>query len=190
MNQLSFDEPALTATFGAYQAVVTTRQADLHALEAQLLPFAERDPFAEPVRRLAAYRGVARLGALRVASEVCDWRRFPNAGAFMAFTGLVPTEHSSGGSSHRGNITKTGNAALRTQLVESAWAYQRRPLTKTLRARQQGLPPDTVARSWVAQQRLCRRWRRLAARKTITPVVATAIARELAGFLWAEMTAA
>jgi Transposase IS116/IS110/IS902 family len=107
----------------------------------------------------------------------------------MAFTGLVPSEYSSGGAARRGHITKTGNAHLRTQLIESAWAYQHRPIIGTaLCARQIDLPADTLARSWTAQLRLCRRFRALGARKNIKGVVVTAIARELAGFLWAEMT--
>ena len=66
----------------------------------------------------------------------------------MAFTGLVPSEYSSGGSQRRGHITKTGNAHVRTQLVESAWAYQHRPLISTrLRARQVDVSADTLARS-------------------------------------------
>jgi len=72
--------------------------------------------------------------------------------------------------------------------IESAWAYQHRPIIGTvLRARQVGLPAETLARSWTAQLRLCRRFRALAAGKNIKGVVVTAIARELAGFLWAEM---
>jgi transposase len=74
--------------------------------------------------------------------------------------------------------------------VESAWAYQHRPgVGLELHARQQGLDPQVVARAWAAQLRLCGRFRRLATRKNSKNVVATAIARELAGFLWAEMAA-
>jgi hypothetical protein len=76
-------------------------------------------------------RGVAQLGALTIASEVGDWRRFSTAHAFMGFTGLVPSEYSSGESVHRGHITKAGNAHLRTQLIESAWAYQHRGEPRT-----------------------------------------------------------
>jgi transposase len=108
----------------------------------------------------------------------------------MGFTGLVPSEYSSGNEVHRGHITKAGNAHLRTQLVESAWQYQHRPsIGATIAQRHKGLPPTTVARSWAAQQRLCNRFRRLNARKTHRNTVVIAIARELAGFLWAEMTA-
>ena len=184
-----FDEPALRLTYAHYRATVSTRQADLDSVEAELKQAGTEPPFTDAVRRLGGYRGVAQLGALTIAAEVGDWRRFPSAGAFMAFTGLVPSEYSSGGAARRGHITKTGNAHLRTQLIESAWAYQHRPIIGTaLRARQTGLPADTLARSWTAQLRLCRRFRALAARKNIKGVVVTAIARELAGFLWAEMT--
>lgn len=187
----SFDDPALRATYGHYQAVVAARDAQLAAIEADLSHWYRHGPFADAVGRLAAYRGVAHVGALTIASEVGDWRRFPAARTFMGFTGLVPSEYSSGDSVWRGRITKAGNAHLRTQLVESAWAYQHRPhLGAPLRRRHDGVDPGTAARSWTAQLRLCGRFRRLSTRKASRNVVTVAIARELAGFLWAEMTAA
>jgi transposase len=185
-----FDEQAATETLNHYRSTLTARQVAVTAIEADLLPWAQRAPFTEMVTRFAAYRGLTPLGGLTLASEVCDWRRFPTAGMFMGFTGLVPSEHSSGERQHRGGITHAGNTHLRTQLVESAWAYRARPqLGATLIKRQTGAHPDTVARSWVAQQRLCAKFRRLDARKNNRKVVITAIARELAGFLWAEATA-
>jgi transposase len=88
----------------------------------------------------------AQLGALSLASEVSDWRRFATAGQFMGLCGLVPSEYSSGNSTWPGRITKCGNAHLRTQLVESAWAYQHRPqATGDLRRRQAGVSPETIA---------------------------------------------
>jgi len=184
-----FDDPALRSTYGHYRAMLAARDAELAAIEADLNHWIEHGPFADQVARLAAYRGIAHLGALTIASEVGDWRRFPHARTFMGFTGLVPSEYSSGASVHRGRITKAGNAHLRTQLIESAWAYQHQPsLGVTLRRRQQQVGPATVARSWTAQQRLCARFRRLTARKASRNIVVVAIARELAGFCWAEMT--
>ena len=112
--------------------------------------------------------------------------RFAKAGQFAGFTGLVPGEHSSGGSVHRMALTKTGNAHLRHQLCEPAWAYEHRP---GVGARLLARPPGTVARAWAAQQRLTRRFRALGARKNVASVVAAAVARELACFLWAEMAA-
>ena len=190
LSAVCFDEPALQTTLEHYRAVLADRDGALAAVEADLKVWIDREPFADPTHRLAAYRGVTLLGGLTLASEVADWRRFPRAATFMGFTGLVPSEYSSGVSTRRGHITKTGNEHLRTQLVESAWAYQHRPYVGAeLRKRQEGLPAETLTRSWTAQRRLCGRFRRLAARKNVKTVVATAIARELAGFLWAEMTA-
>jgi transposase len=185
-----FNDPALRSTYAHYRAMLTAREAELAALEADLAHWYTHGPFTDAVTRLAAYRGVASVGALTIASEVGDWRRFPAARTFMGFTGLVPSEYSSGEAVRRGHITKAGNTHLRTQLIESAWTYQHRPnLGVMLRRRQEHVDPATAARSWSAQQRLCGRFRRLNARKTSRSVVAVAIARELAGFLWAEMTA-
>ena len=72
-----------------------TRDAQLDAVYADLRVWFDREPFAEQVRRLAAYRGVDQLAALTLAAEVCDWRRFARASTFMGFVGLVPSEYSS-----------------------------------------------------------------------------------------------
>jgi transposase len=154
-----FEDQQLQATFAHYRAVVATRDAEVAAIEADLAQAASRPPFADAVPRLAAYRGVGQLGALSVAAEVGDWRRFAHAGAFMAFTGLVPCERSSGDSVWRGHITRTGSKHLRFQLVESAWSYHHRPLIAgALRERQHQVGADTLIRSWAAQLRLCRRF--------------------------------
>jgi hypothetical protein len=154
----------------------------LDAIEVDLADWCARPPFAWQVARLAAYRGVTRLGALTLAAEVADWRRFAHASQFMGFCGLVPSEYSSGSRVHRGRLTKAGNAHLRAQLVESAWSYQHRPsVGREIAGRQQGLDPEVVARAWAAQRRLCGRFRALAARKNTKSIVAAAIAREPAG---------
>ncbi len=185
-----FGEAALGLTFEHYRATVAAREAALAAVEADLATFFDKAPFADGVRRLGAYRGVTAMGALGLQEEVCDWRRFGRAAAFMGFVGLVPSEDSSGRREHRGHLTKAGNAHLRAQLVESAWAYQHRPYVGREIAKRQGnAPPEVVTRAWAAQLRLCGRFRHLAERKANKSVAAAAIARELAGFLWAEMTA-
>jgi transposase len=185
-----FEDKALALTYSHYRAVLSAREAALDAVEADLREFYGRAPFADTVSRLSCYRGVERLGALTIACEVCDFRRFGIAEQFASFTGLIPSEHSSGGSRHQGGVTKAGNAHLRTQLVESAWAYQHRPRVGTvLKKRQEGVAQETVVRAWKAQLRLCGRFRHLSSRKNVRPVVAAAVARELAGFLWAEMVA-
>jgi transposase len=184
-----FGEPALVSAVGYYQATLATREAELAAVEAELMPWAGREPLAPAVARLGCYRGIASLTGLTLAAEVVDWRRFPAARAFMGWTGLVPAEYSSGERTRRGHITKAGSEPVRTALTEAAWAYRHRPAIGTqLRRRQAGAAPATVARSWTAQRRLHARYQHLLQRKA-APEAAVAVARELAGFIWAEMTA-
>ncbi|MGA7272297.1 MAG: IS110 family transposase [Acidimicrobiia bacterium] len=190
LGSVRFDEPALTDTLAHYRAALSTMDANLVAVETDLGGYYDRPPFADGVHRLAAYRGIGYLGALTLTVEVGDWARFPAAPYFMGFVGLVPSEYSTGDTVWRGKLTKAGNSHLRTQLIESAWAYQHRPrIGVELSRRHQGIDPATLARSWAAQQRLCRRWRHLASRKHHKGTVAAAVARELAGFCWGEMTA-
>ena len=184
-----FSEPALAAALAHYRAALDTRRAELAAIEAELKPWAARPPLAEPVARLGCYRGIAELTGLVLAAEVTDWRRFPSARAFMAFTGLVPAEYSSGERTRRGAITKAGSAAARTALIEAAWAYRHRPaIGVTLRHRQHDASPQTLARSWQAQRRLHTRYKTMTARGKPAAVAITAMARVLAGFVWAEIT--
>lgn len=183
-----FSEAALNSVFASYMAVLDEREADLERVEAELATYYTAAPFAGAVTRLCCYRGIDRLGALTIASEVCDFRRFSKAEHFAGFTGLIPSEYSSGGSVHRGRLTRAGNSHLRSQLIESAWSYRHRPgIGISLKARQGGASAASVARAWAAQQRLCRRFGALSSRKNIKTVVAASIARELACYLWAEM---
>jgi transposase len=184
-----FGEPALGAALAHYRAALDTRRAELDAVEAGLAAWAGRPPLGEAVARLGCYRGIAELTGLTLAAEVVDWRRFPAARAFMGFTGLVPAEYSSGERTRRGSITKAGSAPVRTALIEAAWSYRFRPaIGVTLRRRQHGAAPDTLARSWQAQRRLHGRYKTMTARGKPAGVAVTAMARELAGFVWAEMT--
>ncbi len=191
LSGLAFEDQALAATFGHYRSTVQLRATALEAVEADLRHYFSTDPFADAVARLGAYRGVTHMGGLclGLGAEVFDWRRFPTARTFMSFTGLTCSENSTGLSEHRGAITRAGNSHIRGQLCEAAWSYQHRPaLGPTIRQRQEGVGPATMARSWAAQNRLSKRFAALAARKNVKSVVAAAVARELAGFAWAEMT--
>ena len=184
-----FDEPALAEAFALYRGGLDAREAELRAAGARLAAWAGREPLAGPVARLGAYRGIAQLTGLTLAAEVVDWRRFASARAFMGFSGLIPTEYSSGSRTRRGHITKAGPEGVRTALIEAAWAYRYRPaIGATLTRRQAGLPPETLARSWKAQQRLHARYKKMTARGKPPGVAVVAVARELAGFVWAEMT--
>ena len=125
---------------------------------------------------------------MTLATETCDFRRFASAASYMAFTGLVPSEHSSGAARRQGSITKAGNAHVRRVLVEAAWAYRHRPAVRGAHARRlEGQSPEVAAYSWAAQCRLSGTYRKLAARKGPNKAV-VAVARELSGFVWGAMT--
>jgi transposase len=181
--------PALNQTHGAYLRAVDEAVARLRAVEHDLRDLLTLESLRPRVERLRCFRGIDDLTALTIAAELGDARRFGSAPRTMAFVGLVPSEHSSGAKRARGGITKTGNAHLRRVLVEAAWHYRHRPFVgAALKRRQHGAPAATIAHAWTAQQRLYRRYHRLAARGKPTPQVITAVARELTGFVWAALT--
>jgi transposase len=179
---------ALEQTHTAYLRTVDEAVARLRTVEEDLRGLLSLDPLRPRVERLRCFRGIDDLTALTIAAELGDPRRFGSAPRAMAFVGLVPSEHSSGSRKARGAITKTGNAHLRRVLVEAAWHYRHRPFVgAALRRRQRGAPAAIVAHAWTAQQRLHRRYHRLAGRGKVKQQVNTAIARELTGFVWAAL---
>jgi transposase len=189
IGQQVFDEPALNRVVATYRGGLAAREAELAAVEAELASWAVAPPLAPTVARLGAYRGIAQLTGMTLAAEVVDWRRFATARAFMGFSGLIPSEYSSGERTRRGQITKAGPVGVRTALIEAAWAYQHRPgIGATLSRRQTDATPQTLARSWTAQQRLHAKYKKMTGRGKPPGVAVVALARELAGFVWAEMT--
>lgn len=188
MRALTFDEPVAQDAFQHLVGAYFVRDSQLRAIEAEIDQLATSEPLAYPVARLSSLRGIAALSAVTIASETCDFFRFPSAESYMAFTGLVPSEHSSGASIRHGSIAKNGNRHIRRVLVEAAWAYRHRPQVRGPHARRlEGQPPDVAAYSWAAQCRLHGTYRKLAARKGPHKAV-VAVARELSGFCWGLMT--
>ena len=138
------------------------------------------------VDALQALRGVAKITAVTLATEFGTFSRFEKAAQVMSYTGMVPSEHSSGPRSRRGAITKTGNSHLRRVLVEAAWHYRHRPrLAQRQKELQRSLSPKVAAVAWSAQERLHRRYWALSNKSKPAGKIVTALARELAGFVWA-----
>ena len=185
----------LTWPYAAEQAVVDDyllaidhTEARLRELDARLTEVAESERYRTPVGWLRCFRGIETLTAMLILAELHDFRRFPSPRALMAYLGLVPGEDSSGDKHRRGRITRTGNTLVRRLLVETAWHYQHRPrIGVKLARRRRGQPAQVIAVADKAQQRLCRRFRRLAELHKPAPKIAVAIARELVGFLWAAL---
>jgi transposase len=138
------------------------------------------------VNALQALRGLALVAAATLVAELGDITRFDNPRQLMAYLGLVPSEHSSGQTRRQGGITKAGNNTARRMLIEAAWSY-RFParISRELLLRQEGLTKPIRETAWKAQERLCQRYRKLARASKPPTVVTAAIARELAGFVWA-----
>lgn len=140
----------------------------------------------EVIGGLQSLRGIAQLSAVTIAAELGNISRFEGARQLMGYSGAVPSEDSSGPRTRRGGITKTGNAHLRRIVVEAAWSYRLRPgIGPELRKRQQGTPEPIKEIAWKAQIRLCKRYARLAAAGKDQRKIATAVGRELLGFIWA-----
>jgi len=138
------------------------------------------------IEGLQALRGLAQVAAVTIVAELGEISRFSEPRQLMGYGGIVASEHSSGESTRRGGITKTGNAHLRRVVVEAAWAYRYRPnVGAALRKRQEVVSQEVREIAWKAQHRLHSRYRKLTARGKEKGKVVTAIGRELLGFIWA-----
>lgn len=185
LDRLTFAEAADQVVLDDYRSVARAAAERVKRLETALMRVAATGPLAELTTALQAIRGIGFLSAVTIAAEAGDLRRFASARQFMAYTGLVPSEYSSGESRHRGRITKTGNRLIRHVLGQAAHNARYRPnVSPGLRARQQRVPPAIVELDRRAQARLHRRYRTLVGRIGVNKTV-IAVARELAGFVWA-----
>jgi len=188
IDTLGWAHAAERAVVDDYLLAIDQLEARLTELDERLAEIAQAAPYREPVAWLRCFRGIDTLTAMLILAELHDFRRFASAPALMAYLGLVPGEDSSGEKHRRGRITRTGNALVRRLLVETAWHYQHRPSVGiALTRRRKGQPGRVIAIADKAQQRLCRRFRKMVAEHKPAPKIVVAIARELAGFLWAAL---
>jgi transposase len=137
------------------------------------------------VQNLCALRGLDMIASAGLAATIGDPSRFASASDFMGYLGLVPSEHSSGPKRRIGAITKTGDVHARTLLIEAAHSYRLPARVARHKLAAVDAVPEVVREiAWKAQTRLCQRYRHMLARGKLKQVVVTAIARELAGFVW------
>lgn len=188
LRRQRFDSPLLQATFdNDYEAALTVT-ARRDRLDEQIAVLAADSPWTPVLTRLQCLRGVSTLTATGLAVEIGDWSRFTGS-SIGAYTGLVPSEYSSGQSRSQGSITKAGNTHVRRLLVEAAW-HHRRPdrFSERLQARWEAAGPIAAARGRDGNQRLHQRWTVFDARGKNSCVANVAIARELAGWCWSLAT--
>jgi transposase len=178
--------PAQQIVFQEYVRAVTEHTERLQRLEQELREQVKAWRLQPVVEALEGLRGVQCTGAVTIVAELGDLTRVENPRHVMKSLGLIPSESSSGERRRQGSITKTGHTHARRALVEGAWAY-RYPakVSRHWQLRLEMLPKPILDISWKAHVRLCTRDRRLLARGKHANQVVVAIARELAGFLWA-----
>lgn len=185
LESIRFEQPWLQIVLQEYIDAVKAATQRVDGLTDQLLRALPGWSMAPVVEALVALRGIDTLAATVILAELGDISRFDSPKQLMAYLGLVPSEHSSGGRRRQGAITLTGNSHARRMLVECAWSYRfAARQTMHLKRKAKTASPEAKAIAWRAQKRLCGRYRQLTQAGKNVKLVCVAIARELVGFIW------
>ena len=183
---LKFEHLEQRIAFEEMLLAVRQAQERIERLEQAIRAAVADWSLAEVVTALMAMRGIGLISATTFLAEIGDLSRFQTPRQLMAYLGLVPSEDSTGDTKKRGPITKAGNQHARRILVECAWSYQHPPrVGKDKQAKVAAAPQAVREIAWKAQGRLCARYRALVRRGKLKTVAVTAVARELAAFIWA-----
>ena len=178
-------------TLDEYLLTYTMLNDKIQRLDKRIEELSTQEEYQESVKKLCCFMGIKTHSALSALVEVGDFKRFAKAEQFASYLGLVPGEDSSGNDQNRLGITKAGNRHIRLLLIEAAQCYGRgKPgfKSKELKARQAGNPPEVIAYADKANERLRRRFYKMILKGKKHNVAKTAIARELACFMWGMMT--
>jgi transposase len=188
LASLQFEEDIERQTLDLYLAHLLELERKCAEVASVAEKIGEQKRYRAAVKKLRAFKGIKTLTALAFICEIADFRRFASARQFMAFLGMVPSEHSSGNKRRQGGITKAGNSHLRGLLVEAAWHYRSyHSASRRLAERRKEVDPQMVAYANRAGRRLNRKYLRLLHSGKPAQVAVTAAGRELAGFLWGAM---
>lgn len=190
LRRQSFGDAVLQEVFQEYLLLFQQASDKVDMFDRRIEEFAERESYREKVRMLSCLIGVKAYTAMAVLVETGDFKRFQDARQYAAYLGLVPGERSSGDSKRVTGITKAGNSHVRKLLIEAAQSYSRGAVgakSKTLSKRQSGNDPEVIAYANRANERLKRKCYRIMFRSKRN-IAVTAVARELACFMWGMMT--
>lgn len=186
IREQKFACAAQQITLDHYLIVLDQATARVQALTDEIEKLVQTWALGPLTTALQALRGVQLVTAVTLAAEIGNFARFARPHQLMAYLGLVPSEYSTGTSRRQGKITRTGNKHARTILVEAAWNYRTRlGVSQTIEARRRLVSPEVRAIAEKAELRLTRRFYKLNLRGKNRCQIAIAIARELAGFVWA-----
>ena len=152
---------------------------------------AAAEEYHDNIHRLCCLLGIKTQGALSLIVETGDFSRFVKGNIYAAFLGLAPGENSSSTEINRLPITKAGNKHIRTVLVEAAQSICKGRVgakSKDLISRQRGNDPVVIAYADKANERMRRKYYRMIFQGKQRNIAVTAVARELACFVWGMMT--
>jgi len=191
MDEIQFSQKYERAVFEEYRSQILAMEERLKRLDKQVEEAAESPQYQAAVGKLRAFKGIDCIIALALVCGIGDFQRLGSAKAFMSNLGFVPSESSGGPKRRQGGITKAGNGHLRKLLIEGAWHYTRNArIGKRLEKRRQDSPPGVIATADKALHRLLKKFIRLLMKGKRKNMAVTAVARELAGFIWAVQVSA
>jgi len=191
MEKVPFSQEHEKMVYEEYRSQIKGLEERLKRLTGQVEETAESERYKGAVSNNRAFKGIDYVIALALVCEIGDYKRFASAKAFMSYLGFVPSENSSGGKRQQGAITKAGNGHLRRLLIEAAWHYVRFPrIGIRLQERREGSSARAIEIADKALHRLHKKYLRLVMNGKHTNKAVTAVARELAGFIWAVQVSA
>ena len=187
LSGIELENPVEKAVFDEYLDSVIAAEQKRGRFDVLIADSAQDESMAPSVAALSLLRGIGLVSAFSLKAEVGDFSRFSDARSFMSYMGLVPSESSSGESVSRGKITRTGNLHARMLLVEAAWHQGRayKPLTSEASAGNPNVSAEIASCARNANRRLHDRAVHLRARGVAANKANIAVAREMAGFVWA-----
>ena len=157
----------------------------------RLEELSQEEPYKKKIGQLRTFKGIDTTAAMTLHVEISDYSRFPTAEAFTSYCGLTPGENSSGDKANRTSITKQGNSTVRTTLTECAQALVKGAIGvkgKRVKVRQIGQDVKVIDYADKAVLRLQKKYHRMINNNKNRNKVITAIARELACFVWGMET--
>ena len=190
LKQLELD-PMYRETLNEYMASYGEQEAKIERFDKRIEEFAAGANYQENVKKLECFLGIRTHTALSLIVETGDFKRFPKGNIYAAFLGLAPGEHSSSSNKNRLGISKAGNTHLRRLLIEAAKSICKGVIgykSKALRSRQSGQPAEVIAYADKANTRFRSKYYRMIRHGKKKNVAVTAVARELACFIWGMMT--
>lgn len=191
LSQLELRDQHSQSVLNEYLGMLNVLESRLLSLEQQIKEIACSDIYAPSVKKLCAFKGIRTLTAMVLIAEITDFRRFPNPRALMAFLGLIPSEDSSGDKQKGGGITKAGNIRCRKHLIESVQHYIKKPrISLQMKQDLEHVDPHSAHIAVKCMHRLHKRFWSLVMKGKNPNKAKAAIARELAGFIWAMMQSA